>query len=39
MRLRTLLAAVRAGAAAAALTLVPFRRTPGRLRRDRGRAG
>ena len=38
MKLRTLLAAVRAGAAAAVLTLVPFRRRPGRLRRDRGRA-
>jgi len=38
MRLRTLLAAVRAGAAAAALTLVSLRRGPGRLRRDRGRA-
>jgi predicted unusual protein kinase regulating ubiquinone biosynthesis (AarF/ABC1/UbiB family) len=38
MKLRTLLAAVLAGAAAAVLTLVPSRRRPGRLRRDRGRA-
>jgi predicted unusual protein kinase regulating ubiquinone biosynthesis (AarF/ABC1/UbiB family) len=42
MKLRTLLAtalaAVVAGTAAAVLTLVPFRRRPGRLRRDRGRA-
>ena len=38
MNLRTLLAAVRAGAAAAMLALIPFRRRPGRLRRDRGRA-
>jgi predicted unusual protein kinase regulating ubiquinone biosynthesis (AarF/ABC1/UbiB family) len=42
MKLRTLLAtalaAVVAGTAAAVLALVPFRRRPGRLRRDRGRA-
>src|SRR5580700_4953760 len=38
MKLRTLLAAVRAGAAAVVLALAPSRRRPGRLRRDRGRA-
>src|SRR5579871_1445609 len=32
MKLRTILAAVRAGTAAAVLTLVPSRRRPGRLR-------
>ncbi len=38
MKLRTLLAAVLAGVAAAVLTLVPSRHRPGRPRRDRGRA-
>jgi predicted unusual protein kinase regulating ubiquinone biosynthesis (AarF/ABC1/UbiB family) len=41
MKLRTLLATALAAvvaAAAAVLALVPFRRRPGRLRRDRGRA-
>src|ERR1700740_1303133 len=38
MKLRTLLAAARAGAAAVMLALAPFRRRPGRLRGDRGRA-
>ncbi len=38
MKLRTLLAAVLAGVAAAVPTLVPSRHRPGRPRRDRGRA-